>query len=183
MNPPATVDKAVAGGLRLNLGGRTTIIPGFKTVDLEEGPSVDYVADISDLKMFKDGTVDEIYASHCLEHFPHIKTMDVLTEWRRVLKDGAPCSIAVPDVDAAARLIAKDGLTDFTRNLLWGDQGYLLAFHFTGFSFGTLAQALIKAGFSDAVRVRYMPYGMADCSRLIDTNYGMPISLNVKAIA
>lgn len=183
MNPPAEALAATAGGLRLNLGGRTTVIPGFKTVDLEEGPTVDYVTDISDLNMFEKGSVDEIYASHCLEHFPHIKTMAVLKEWRRVLKKGAQCSIAVPDVDAAVQLIAKDGLTDFTRNLLWGDQGYLLAFHFTGFSFGTLAQALMKAGFSDVARVRNMPYGMADCSRLVDTHYSIPISLNVKAIA
>jgi len=183
MNPPVAVDKAAAGGLRLNLGGRSSVLPGFKTVDLKEGPTVDYVADISELKMFENGTVDEIYASHCLEHFPHTHTLAVLKEWRRVLRDRARCYIAVPDVDAAVRLIGKEGLTDFIRNLLWGDQEYVLAFHFTGFTFASLARILTQAGFHDVKRLNDMPYGVVDCSKLVDNHYYIPISLNVEAIA
>lgn len=182
-NPPAAEIKSVAGGLRLNLGGRDTVIPGFKTVDLHEGPTVDYVTDIAQLGMFDDGSVDEIYASHCLEHFPHPKTLEVLKEWRRVLKIGARCFISVPDVDAAIKFILKEGLNDFARNLLWGDQGYDLAFHYTGFTLASLSKLLFKAGFSDIRRAKWMPYGIRDCSRLVDTYYKEPISLTVEATA
>lgn len=182
-NPPAVAENSAAGGLRLNLGGRDTVIPGFKTMDLHPGPNVEYSGDISDLSRFSDGSVDEIYASHCLEHFPHPKTESVLKEWRRVLKNGAACHISVPDVDAAMTLIAKDGLTDFVRNLLWGDQGYDLAYHYAGFNFAFLARLTFKAGFSDVRRIKWMPYEVRDCSRLIDTHYKIPISVTVKAIA
>lgn len=183
MNSPAVVDKPAAGDIRLNLGGRDTKIEGFKTIDLYEGPSVDVVADISKLTMFEDGTVNEIYASHCLEHFPHPQTGAVLKEWRRVLRPGGRCFIGVPDFDAAAKLYAKDGLTDLLRNLLWGDQGYPLAYHYAGFTFGFLAKSVTDAGFSDVKRVKYFPHGVKDCSWLMDTIYKQPLSLNIEAIA
>ena len=183
MNPPVLEKPLSAGGLRLNLGGRDTKLDGFKTVDLHPGPTVEYVADISKLTMFDDKTVDEIYASHCLEHFPHPKTVDVLKEWRRVLKSGASCWISVPDFDAGVRLYLKEGLTVFTRNLLWGDQGYDLAYHYAAFTFPFLAKQLADAGFSDVKRHKWMPHRVQDCSRLVDSKYLEPISLTVEAIA
>lgn len=183
MKPSAAGCSAVAEGLRLNLGGRDTVIPGFKTVDLRKGPSVDLVADIADLKMIDTGTVDEIYASHCLEHFTHVKTAAVLREWRRVLRPGASCWISVPDFEAAVRLFQKEGMTDFIVNLLWGDQGYGLAYHYAGFTFPRLAALLALAGFEDVKRQKWMPHKIADCSRLVDTATLQPISLTVEAIA
>jgi ubiquinone/menaquinone biosynthesis C-methylase UbiE len=165
------------------LGGRDTVIPGFKTVDLHSGPTVDIVANISDLSMIESGTVDEIYASHCLEHFPHPQTPAVLKEWRRVLKVGASCWISVPDFDAAVRLYLKEGMGDFIRNLLWGDQGYDLAYHYTGFTYPTLAALLVNAGFQDIKRHKWMQHRVKDCSRLIDNIYKEPLSLTLQAIA
>ena len=185
--PPVTTESrkadSVTGGTRLLLGGRDTRIDGFKNVDLRPGPTVDFVTDIGDLKQFKDDAVDEIYASHCLEHFPHPQTLGVLKEWHRVLKRGASCWISVPDFDAGVRLYLKQGLTEFTRNLLWGDQGYDLAYHYNAFTFATLAAQLVQAGFTDVKRQTWMPYKVLDCSRLVDTMYLKPVSLTVEAIA
>lgn len=187
MIPPAIATAetpaAIAGGLRLNLGGRDTSIAGFRNVDLKPGPTVDYVSDISNLSIFRSGSVDEIYASHCLEHFPHTRTLGVLTEWRRVLKPGASAHISVPDFDAAVQIYVTEGLVDFLRNLLWGDQGYDLAFHYTGFTFATLAALLVRAGFGDVKRRKWMPYGVNDCSSLVDNVRKQPISLTVEAFA
>src|SRR6266404_5313598 len=124
--------------IRLNLGGRDTQIPGFKTVDLKPGSHFDYQSDISDLSMFEDGTVSEVYASHCLEHFGHQRTQYVLEEWHRVLKRGGKCYISVPDFDVAVKLYLQWGMTDYIRNLLWGDQGYDLAYHYAPFTFPVL---------------------------------------------
>ncbi len=187
MMPPVTTDSrkadSVTGGTRLLLGGRDTRIEGFKNVDLRPGPTVDFVTDIGQLDQFGDGTINEIYASHCLEHFPHPKTPGVLKEWRRVLKQGASCWISVPDFDAGVRLYLKQGLTNFTRNLLWGDQGYDLAYHYNAFTFATLAAQLVAAGFNDVKRHTWMPHGLNDCSRLVDNINLKPISLTVEAIA
>lgn len=176
-----TKPPTVAGAIRLLIGGRTTRIDGFLNVDLFEGEGVDIRTDASDLSMFGDGAVSEIYASHILEHFHHPKTLNVLKEWGRVLKKGSKAYISVPDFDAMVKLYVSYGMTDFIRNMLWGDQIYDLAFHYTGFTFPTLANLCVKAGFSDVKRIPEMPYGVNDCSHNIDTITRKPISVNVEA--
>ncbi len=178
-------DKALAPTepLCLMLGGRDQKIDGWINVDLHEGKNVDVKADISDLNMFKDATVSRIYASHCLEHFPHPKTLGVLKEWRRVLKFGGEIYISVPDFDAMVKLYNKIGvLAPFIRNMLCGDQGYDLAYHYNLFTYATLAAQCVEAGFSDVKRIVDMPCGLSDCSTLVDTITNLPISLSVRAI-
>ena len=167
--------------MKLNLGGRDKPIPGFLTVDMIEG--ADLREDIGELKSIPDKSVSVIYASHCLEHFSHTKTQNVLMNWRRVMMDGAKAYIAVPDFDAMVKLYQKYGLTDFIRNMLYGDQGYDLAYHYTAFTFPRLAAALVSSGFTDVKRIASMPYGLNDCSSKVDSFTGQPISLNVEAIA
>ena len=169
--------------MRLNLGGRDKPIPGFITVDLCESDGEGWREDIRELKTVKDGTVDEIYASHCLEHIPHLKTLETLKTWRRVLKPGARAYIGVPNFHAMVQLYKQFGLTDFIRNMLYGDQGYPLAYHYTAFTFETLAPLLVDAGFSDVKRIDDLPYNLNDCSKLVDNYTGTPISLNVEATA
>lgn len=167
--------------LKLNLGGRGTKIDGFLTVDLSTEHDVDIRSDVSDLSMFKDGTVDEIYASHVLEHFPHTRTQAVLSEWCRVLRNGGKLFVSVPDFERAIELYGKIGMTDYIVNLLYGDQGYPLAFHYAPFTGARLFSLLNNSGFSDFKRIKWMPYGLNDCSDLVDTYDGKPISLTVEA--
>lgn len=179
---PEKLEKLSTEPLRLNLGGRGTIIKGFKTVDLSEEHNVDFKADVSNLSMFKDGEVDEIYASQILEHFPHVRTLDVLKEWLRVLKHGAKITIGVPDFHRAIDLYQKYGLTDYLVNSLYGDQIYDLAFHYAPFTFARLANLMDKVGFRNIRRIQQMPYGIIDCSALVSTKDGKPVSLNVEAV-
>lgn len=174
---------ASGGPFKLLLGGRETRIPGFLNVDCVDIPSVDIVADITKLPMIKDGSVLEIYSSHCLEHQPHTQTLDTLKEWRRVLAKGGSCFISVPDMDFVFKAYQKFGMTEFLVHLIWGDQGYDMAYHYVGFTYARLAALLIKAGFSDVGKRRFMPYGIGDCSTLVDTLEHQPISLTVEAFA
>lgn len=167
--------------MKLNLGGRDKPIHGFLTVDMHEG--ADIRADIGTLEGIEDGSVEEIYCSHALEHFPHPRTAGVLKRWRRVLKDGGKAYIAVPDFDAMVKLYLKFGMNGFIRNMLYGDQGYDLAYHYTAFTFPTLAAALSEAGFRDVKRIVDMPYDLKDCSSNVDNYTRQPISLNVEAHA
>jgi ubiquinone/menaquinone biosynthesis C-methylase UbiE len=168
--------------LKLNLGGRGTQIPGFTTVDLSDLNTDGIKADVSDLKMIETGSVGEIYASQILEHFPHVKTKDVLKEWHRVLRPGGKISIGVPDFARAIELFQKFGMTDYIVNLLYGDQIYDMAFHYAPFTFGRLASLLDSIGFRNIKRIVDMPYGIKDCSALICNADQKPVSLNVEAV-
>lgn len=169
------------GGIRLNLGGRNKPISGFLTVDLSTEHEADIRADVSDLSQFEDNSISEIYASQILEHFPHVRTQYVLEEWYRVLKKGARITIGVPDFARAVELYQKCGLVDFVVNLLYGDQGYDLAYHYRPFTFGTLAALLNQVGFKNIKKIEKMPYGIVDCSSLIVNLDNKNVSLNVEA--
>lgn len=169
------------GGIRLNLGGRGTKIPGFQTVDLSEEHDVQIKSDVSNLWMFRDDTVSEIYASQILEHFPHVKTESVLKEWYRVLKPGSKITIGVPDFARAIEIYLEYGLCDWVVNQLYGDQGYDLAFHYTPFNFARLAKLMDGVGFKSIKRIKSMPYGIKDCSANLFNMDGKPVSLNVEA--
>lgn len=181
-SPAVESQGSMAGDfLRLNLGGRGTHIEGFKTVDLEPGSDIE--ADVSDLSKIKDQSVQEIYASHILEHFSHLKTIHVLKEWKRVLKKGAKAYISVPDFDAMVKLYLMEGMNDFVRNMLYGDQIYPRAYHYTAFTFPTLAYSCSRSGFSDVKRILRMPYSIKDCSQNVDNLTHRQISVHVEATA
>src|SRR5688572_6478135 len=73
--------------LRLNIGCSDKLQPGETGVDRTLGSEA-YPLD------YPDNAADSIYASHVLEHFPHEKVGDVLTDWVRVLKPGGTIKIA-----------------------------------------------------------------------------------------
>lgn len=173
---------AVMEQVKLNLGGRDTRIPGFMNVDVYQGENVDVIGDISKLTMYQDNSVNEIYASNCLEHFPHVKTGEVLSEWFRVLEPDGKIYISVPDFNEMVRCYKHFGLTDWIRNMIWGDQIYDKAFHYTLFTFHTMAYSLGMAGFKQIRRIEKMPYAIIDCSTLADGVEGKSVMLNVEAV-
>lgn len=170
--------------VRLNLGCRRTRIPGFLNVDIRPEQDVDVVADAADLGRFADRSVEEIYASNILEHFPLTRTVAVLQEWRRVLVPGGRLLVSVPDFDCIAKLYMNSGFLG--RWLVfhgWGEQRYPEQTHYLTFTYPTLRKALDDAGFSAARRVRRFPYGVADASAMTDAVMGLDISVNAVAVA
>lgn len=94
----------MAEAVRLNIGGGEVQFPGFINIDRKNG------FDALPLKrcherepMFADNSVDEILASHVLEHFGHVDSELALREWVRVLKPGGRIRIAVPDFAKCAK--------------------------------------------------------------------------------
>lgn len=176
------IETKIAG---LNLGSRNRSIPGFLNMDIDQHDGVDIVGDISDLSRFEDKSVPAIYASHVLEHFPHVKTLSVLKEWSRVLRPGGILYVAVPDFKRSIQIYqtAPEGLGDWVINYLWGDQGYPTAFHYVGFDVHRLTKLLKEAGFSEVSRIDNFPIGdPKDCSRKVSTFDNQPVSLNMVAI-
>lgn len=92
--------------IKLNLGAGATELPGYINVDRKTGGevfplSVDHWDESRAMTgRIPDQSVDEIYASHVLEHFGHRQTLDVVKEWVRVLKPGGVLKVAVPNFDA-----------------------------------------------------------------------------------
>lgn len=151
--------------VRLNLGAGRHRLAGFISVDIKEGKSC-YPLD------YADESVDEIYASHVLEHFSHRQTMDVLREWKRVLKPWGKIRIAVPDFEKCIEQM-KSGSIPF--NLF---EGYVFGGHTDEydkhgamFSRQKLTSMLHACGFEN---VKPWESRTGDCSLL-------PISLNLEA--
>jgi hypothetical protein len=76
--------------IRLNLGAGEDAIPGFISIDHKLGTEA-YPLD------YPDNSVQEILASHILEHFSHQKVKEVVADWVRVLIPGGRLRVAVPD--------------------------------------------------------------------------------------
>ncbi len=172
------------GEIRLNLGGMgegfSNKLPGFLTMDLREG--ADIQGNCADLSRFKDESVEAVYASNILEHWPIADTVKVLSEWNRVLKKGGKLYVSVPDFDAAVRLYQQVGLVKWLKFHLWGDQKHSLNYHYVGFTLASLSKDLFDAGFSDIKKVKFFRIGEADGSQNVNNINFELISLNVVAV-
>lgn len=82
--------------IKIELGaGANRGIPGWTYVDWNE--SCDLCLDLSNALPFEDGCIDEIYSCHLLEHFSYPELLSLLSECKRVLKDGGVFNASVPD--------------------------------------------------------------------------------------
>ena len=78
----------MSSSLMLNLGCGANLLPGYMNLDGNLGNSI-YPLDYTD--------IDEIRASHVLEHYGIEESFDVLQQWVSCLKIGGILKIAVPD--------------------------------------------------------------------------------------
>ena len=53
--------------MKLNIGGEQKK-EGWKILNIQKKDGVDFIGDISDLSQFSENSVEEIYASHVVEH-------------------------------------------------------------------------------------------------------------------
>lgn len=165
-------EKGVVELKRLNIGGGDTAIPGFYNIDRANGWEA-YPLRRSHERggsTIPDNSVEEIYASHVIEHFPKHDAEDVLREWVRVLKPGGTLKVATVDFDKVADAIAKgnpDG---------WDIQGYIYGgqidandFHKSGYNEPWLRHLLNAVGLVD---IKPWKSELNDCASL-------PVSLNL----
>ena len=169
--------------LRLHLGGWETK-PGWTIVNVEDKPGVDVIGSCSDLSMFEDGSVAEIYASHVYEHLGYQHELPAaLAEASRVLMPGGTLMIAVPDLEVLCRLFVQTAAHPesqwFVQRMIMGGQIEPFDFHKTGFSFVILCGILRGHGFDGFRRVK--SFGLfQDTSEMVWQ--GVPISLNVQCM-
>lgn len=137
--------------MKLYLGSREYKPADFLTVDIDERHKPDVVADVTDLSVIETGTVEEICASHILEHLPWPLAYKALGEWARVLRMGGRLRVAVPDLAALAAMIAEGHNVWSATALIYG-VGRLenkLEAHQYGYTRGMLISVLRSLGFSN----------------------------------
>lgn len=169
--------------VRLNLGG-TEARPGWKILDIQKRPEVDYVGSVTDLSQFKDGSVSELYASHVYEHLNyHTELRQALKEACRVLKPGGILRVGVPDLEQLCKFMLDprhDVRAKFhVTRMIFGGQTDDYDYHKVGLTYDILGVFLNEAGFKSFRRVD--SFGMFnDCTAT--TFDGKSVSLNVIAM-
>lgn len=154
------------GVTKLNLGAGSTHIEGFTPVDRKHGQEV-YPLD------YPDDSVDEIRASHILEHFSHDEILDVLKDWVRALKPGGLMRVAVPDFAFIADSYHRGTESpDLLFAYAMGGQVDADDFHKSLFDEPHLRMALRTAGLQN---IRHWRDTVPDCS-------GLPVSLNLEGV-
>lgn len=149
--------------IRLNLGsGTETLIDSFVNLDAKFGNTI-YPLE------YKPETVDEIRASHVLEHFSHRQVKDVLANWIGCLKPGGLLRIAVPDFKWVAEHYLKGEPID-VQLFAMGDQQDADNFHKSAFDEELLRETMIDLGLE---RIGFWKSEIKDCATL-------PVSLNMQ---
>jgi predicted SAM-dependent methyltransferase len=168
---------------RLHIGGhvRTT---GWEVLDANPGPCVDHVGNAGDLGVFADGTFEQVYASHVLEHFDYQgQLLSTLLEWRRVLAPGGTLCVSVPDLDVLARLfldrvLLSEGERFMVMRMIFGGHIDRYDYHLVGLNQEFLTGYLNAAGFIGIRRIA--DFGLFDDTSSMEFK-GIPISLNIMA--
>lgn len=142
---------------------------------------------------FKDREVDLIYSSHTLEYFSREEVINVLGEWKRVLKTGGILRLAVPDFAAIANLYlnSKSYELDSFLGPLYGkiEMGNSIIYHKTVYDFISLKKVLENVGFTEVSRYNWKETdhnAFDDFSQAylphMDKDNGTLISLNVECV-
>ena len=167
--------------MKLHIGGKQ-IKDGLKILNIQKNDGVDFVGSISDLSQFDDSSIEEIYASHVVEHVDQKNIKKTLEGIYRVLKNDGKFYISVPDLDVLCRIFidnkAPAKVKFHVMRMMFGGQTDEFDYHYFGWNYEFLNSYLIEAGFKKNERVKSFNL-FNDTSDFAP--YGPPISLNVIA--
>ena len=145
--------------------------------------------DITKLE-YANNTVDLIYASHVIEYFDRVEVIELLKEWKRVLKPDGTIRIAVPDFEALLQIYKEHQNLNCILGPLFGrmKMGESSIYHKTVYDFKSLQDVLQEVGFVYIKRYDWRKTEHAkfdDHSQAyyphMDKENGLLLSLNVEA--
>lgn len=158
--------------LHVGCGGKTiqTMGKGFNDgtweevrFDINERVRPDVIGTIVNMEAVPEDSMDAIWSSHNIEHVYYHEVPNVLSEFRRILKDDGFCVITCPDVESVCARIAFGSLTKTlyqspagpitALDILYGHaasvaRGEVHMAHKTGFDLRLLGARLKQAGFT-----------------------------------
>ena len=174
--------------MKLHLGcGKRDFGEGWVHVDMADFPHIVW-KDVVNLP-HGDNSCDVIYASHLLEYFDRVEVVEVLQEWKRVLKPSGVLRLAVPDFEKLCSLYTSGHGIERVLGPLYGKWGTPPVYHKTTYDFASLSELLHGVGFQDIARYDWRDTEHShidDHSQAyfphMDKENGMLISLNVEAV-
>lgn len=172
---PLEVDSSVKNVLHVGCGAyNPEKLPelyrkeGWKEIrlDIDESVEPDVVSSMTDMHAVSENSMDALFSSHNVEHLYRHQVQVALKEFHRVIKPGGQVMITLPDIQAVSSFVA-DGVLDEPLyqspagpiapvDILYGwtesiARGNHYMAHKTGFTAKTLAQHMLRAGFSNVV--------------------------------
>lgn len=132
--------------MKLDIGCGEQKLEGFTGVDAYV--KTDIKADMWKIPL-ADGSVEEIYSSHALEHVQGSMVHATLKEWIRLLKPGGKLLLQVPNMDYVARfwLTHKPEEHAWAEAIVFGNQTHEGEFHKCAFTPMGIQGDLQAAGF------------------------------------
>lgn len=101
--------------MKLEVGAGGSPRPGYKHLDVVPGRDIDFVCPAWKTPL-ADGSVEEVYARHFLEHLSPAEADRTLREWLRLLAPGGAAHVVVPDLAFhGAQLLMKGDSEFFAR--------------------------------------------------------------------
>lgn len=149
-------------------------------VDVDSSVEPDLVADITDLSGIPSGSVDAVWAAHCIEHLYLHEVGAALAEAHRILADDGFLCVIVPDLQSIAGFIVNDRLHEAiyqspagpvtAHDMLFGfgaaiAQGRSSMAHNCGFTPGLLLQKLQEIPFAEILLRRRANHELAGLAR------------------
>lgn len=137
--------------MNLHLGCGNLKLPNFINIDINSDKA-DIKLDITNLSIFNNDMVDQIYNCHVLEHIQRDKLLAILIEWNRILKIGGTLRIAVPDFEKVVKIYGETNDLTLLIGFLNGGQKTIWDFHYINFDYKILTEILSLCGFDNFQR-------------------------------
>ena len=150
-------------------------LPGFFAgwrevrVDVDPAVTPDILAHLTDLSAIESGSVDAVWASHCIEHLYLHEVGRAINEVYRILTDTGIFCVLVPDFQAIGEFIATDRVHEVVyeapvgavtaHDIVFGytpflERGRLSMAHKCGFTPTLLGKKLQEAPFAEIILQR-----------------------------
>jgi len=143
--------------MKLNIGCGNWRPEGYTTYDMYD-PTADVQGDARKLP-YADNSIEEILASHLLEHFDFKEAFAVLTEWKRVLIPNGKLILELPNLEGICKKFTDspaERLPLYTQ--IFGNPWLPGHAHLFGYTPEQLLWTLQTVGFKDIIRMPIQRY-------------------------
>jgi predicted SAM-dependent methyltransferase len=178
--------------MKISLGSSTHRPgPDWTLVDIDPSLKPDICSNAIDFIM-PEGSCEEIYSSHLLEHFSRDIGEELVFRWVKMLKDGGTLWLAVPDIETVSRMV-NDAIDPILKNdwikIMYGWQVNIWDIHKWGYTSLSLFNLMEEAGLKNVER--FKPWVESSTGKGMDVSGGwlpdnqgnqISFSLNLKGV-